>query len=336
MTGNEKYSRMLRFVPGFIRRDFIRKLMALILASIIYAAVLDRLSSIHVVSGVFVPPVEAPEKFVLMEREKGLPDVKVTVSGSQSLLKRLKPEDFTVVDLQIHPERYKEGRPYVLKISPENIQSPIGVKVISVSPESFQIDLDKLGKCELPVEAVFDSKMPIPPGYEVKKVTVFPSKVQLTGPSKILEGLKKDVKTMKTEPISLDRMTQSFDVNTYVALNIPDVKITPGMVLVQTVIEREISTKTFSRLPVRIMRGNDNVSSDVEFLTPALANVTVSAPSEILASLTAPEIKVYIDLSDLGTKGIHELKLNCWVSENNDNKVKVQSVSPQSVKVKIK
>lgn len=325
MFRNEKSRFPLRFIPGFIRRDFIRKLMALILASIIYAAVLDRLSTNHVVPGVRIP-VNPPPGFVLME--EGNPVVKVTVSGSQSLLKRLKPEDFTVTDVEIDPEQYREGRPYVLPVTPENIHSPIGVKVISVSPESFRVDIDKEVSRELPVEAVFDSKMPLPPGYAVTKVTVSPQNVRVTGPSMIL----KELGIMKTEPISLDRMTQSFDVNTYVVMTRPDIKITPGKVLVQTEIKREISTRTFSQIPVRIMRGAENVSAEVEFLSPAYVNVTVSAPSEILERLTSPEIKVHIDLSGVGAKGTFELKLNCWVANN----VEVKSMTPRTVKVRIK
>ena len=98
-------------IPGFIRKDFVRKLMAFILASIIYIAVLDRLSTNHDIPGVAVP-IKPPPGFVLME--EGSPAVRVPVSGSQNLLKRLKPEDFTVSGIEIDPLKYQEGKPYIL------------------------------------------------------------------------------------------------------------------------------------------------------------------------------------------------------------------------------
>ena len=326
MPDNVKHNPLLQMVPGFIRKDFVRKLMAVILASIIYTAVIDRLNATHEIPGIPVP-VKAPPGFVIME--DGNPVIKVTVSGSQSLLKRLKPEDFSVSGVEINPEGYREGKPYVLYVSPENVHSPIGIKVVSVSPESFRFDIDKEESRSLPVEAVFDSKMPLPPGYAVTKVNVSPQHVRVTGPSIILEKL--DV--VKTEPISLDRITQSFDINTDVVISRPDIKVSPGKVLVQTEIQREFDTRTFIGLPIRIMKGKDNEDSLVDLYDVKLATVTVSAPSEILKDLTPGEIKAYIDISGFGNKGVYELELGCWVT---DNRVEVKSLHPETVKVKIR
>ena len=287
---------------------------------------MERLSTSHDISGIHIS-VKPPPGFVLME--EGTLSVKVTVTGSQSLLKRLKANDFSVSGIEIDPDQYQEGKPYILQILPENIHSPIGTTVVSVSPETFRIDIDKEETRDLPVEAVFDSKMPPPPGYAVTKVNVSPQYVRVTAPSMILEKLQ----VMKTEPISLDRMTQSFDINTDVVLSRPDIKVSPGKVLVQTEIKREIEKMVFPGLPVRIMKGSDNENRDVEILNERHASVTVSAPSEILKRLTPPEIKVYVDVSGLGKDGVHEVRLGCWVAGND---VVVERIHPETMKVRIK
>lgn len=316
----------LKLIPRFIRKDFVRKLMAVILASIIYVAVLDRLSTNHEIPGITVP-IKPPPGFVLME--EGNPVVKVTVSGSQSLLKRLKVEDFSVSGLEIDPSNYQEGEPYILPLSPSNIHAPLGISVVSVSPESLRVDIDKQITKELHVQAVYDSKMPLPPGYAISKITVSPQNVRITGPSVIVAKLN----NMKTLPISLDGMTQSFDVNAEVQVSRPDIKVSPGKVLVQTEIKREIERKTYVGLPIRIMKGKDNESAEVDLLNTNLVSVIVSAPSEILRKLSPGEIKVYVDISDLGKSGNHELDLGCWIA---DNGVIVESIHPKKVKVKIK
>ena len=317
---------IMQYLPGFIRKDFVRKLMAVILTAIIYAAVMDRLSTNHDVAGVPLA-VKPPPGFVLME--DGIQSVKVTVAGSQSLLKRLKSSDFIVTGIEIDPDLYQEGKPYILNVRPENISSPIGIKVISVTPQSFRVDMDKVDTKDLPVEAVFDTKMPPPPGYAVNKVNVSPQYVRVTAPSMILEKLQ----VMKTEPISLDRMIQSFDVNTNVVVSRPDIKVSPGKVLVQTEIKREIEKAIFPGLPVRIMKGADNEDCAVDVLNGKTASVTVSAPSEILKRLTPSDIKVYVDISGLGNDGSHELRLGCWVTVND---VVVEQIHPETIKVRIK
>ena len=108
MPNNPEKHTKWQYVPGFIRKDFVRKLMALILTSIIYAAVVERLSINHDISGVHVS-VKPPPGFVLME--DGTLTVKVSVTGSQSLLKRLKAKDFSVSGVEIDPEQYQEGQP---------------------------------------------------------------------------------------------------------------------------------------------------------------------------------------------------------------------------------
>ena len=56
-----------RYVPRIFRKDLARKLIALFLASVIYIAVMDRLSSTREINGIHVP-VNPPADSAAMVR----------------------------------------------------------------------------------------------------------------------------------------------------------------------------------------------------------------------------------------------------------------------------
>ena len=312
-----------KMIPGFIRKDFVRKIIALFLASIIYVAVLDRLSTSREIPGIHIP-LKAPAGFVLIE--KGSPAVRLSVTGSQSKLKELKPEDFTFSEIEIKPENYEEGKSYTLPLSPSNFHGPLGVTVVSVSPESLQVHIDKLVTKDLKVKAEYDTTFPLPHGYVVKGTTVTPELVRVTAPSMVMRNLE-DIKTL---PVELNTMTQDFDIDKNILVPYDGMKVSPQSVVVRTKIERKFEEKTFSDLKINIMQ-----DSNWRFELPSVeyADVTLSAPLEILQKLTSENIKVYAFVGKNIKSGSHTLKLQCNV---NTPGVTVLKISPETVKVTLK
>ncbi len=313
-------------VPAFIREDFVRKLIALILATIIYIGVLDRLGVNQDISGVRVP-VKTPSSFVIIQDQ--MPTVTLTVSGSQSIIKRLKPEDFSVSNIEIQEERYQQGKPYELKLRPENFRAPIGVSVVSVNPEILRIDIDKVETKEVLVRVKFDQNEPLPPGYKLDRHTVHPDKVMVTGPSSSIGKLD----YITTEPISLDRITQNFDITKKLVVHLPNVKVSPLQVKISAEISREFEEKTYTALPIRLISGENQKANSAELKETVHAQVMISAPSEILRTLSADDIKVFVDISNLKESGTYTLPLGCWIGKN---KIEVKTIRPEKVKVKIK
>lgn len=310
-----------RFVPRFIRHDFVRKLIALFLAAIIYIAVLDRLSTNREIPAVNMA-LKPPAGFVIND----IPTVRLSVSGSQSKLKSLKPEDFTVSDIKINPENYKPGQPYTIQLTPDNFHGPLGVSVVAVTPETIQIPIDKIETRALIVKAEYDSGSPLPHGYQVKRSIVKPETVNVTAPSMILRTLG----DIKTYPINLNMITQDFDVYQKVIVPHSDVKIFPREVMVTTEIERTYEEKTFSNLKINIMH---NSNKTFELPENSYADVTVSASNEVLRNLNTDDINVYAFVHQAAEKGTHTLRLKCNVERTG---VTVLKIDPQEVKVIIK
>lgn len=311
-----------RFIPRIIRHDYVRKLIALFLASIIYIGVLDRLSTNREISPVGVQVIP-PAGFVV----KDIPSVRLSVSGSQSKLKSLKPEDFSVSELSINPENYKPGEPYILQLTPDNFIAPLGVSVVSVTPETIQIPIDRIETKSLRVKAEYDSSSPLPQGYKIRKTTIKPSTVNVTAPSMILRTLG-DVKTF---PIKLNTMTQDFDVYQKIVAPHPAVRVYPQEVMVATEIVRTFEEKNFSNLKINIM-----YSADKTFELPEVkyADVTLSAPSGILQKLTADDINVYVFVDHSAEKGTTRMfQLRCDVAKPG---VTILGISPKEIKVTVK
>lgn len=323
MPETEKRRPVWKKCFDLVRRDWIRKVIALVLTSIIYIAVLDRLSITHDLPGINIP-INPPSGFVVMQ--KGTPTVRLVVTGSQNRLKRLKPEDFNVTDVEIDPKKYVEGKPYILQLSPSNFHAPLGVSVVSVSPESLRIDIDKLETVNLPVTAIFDPSQPLPSGYKVDRCTISPAKVRVTAPSVFLRGANA-IKEVKTHPIGLDNMTGTFDINKNIEIPRPDIKISPEEVMIRTSIVRNFEEKTYKNLKIRIMQESGR---NIELADTTFATVKLSASSEVLHKLSSEDIRVYVSASDFvpGSSGI--LKLYCTV---NSKDVTVTSITPESVKV---
>lgn len=323
MPKNERMRSLLTFLYNIVRKDFSRKLIALVLTAIIYVAVLDRLSVSHDIPGIDIP-INPPSGFVVMQA--GTPSVRLTVTGSQSRLKRLKPEDFRITDIEIKPEKYVEGKPYVLQLSPSNFHAPLGVTVVSVSPESLRIDIDKLETLRLPVKASFDPNHPLPTGYKVEECSFNPSEVFVTAPSMFLRG-KNAIKEVITYPIGLSNMTGSFDIDQKILSPRPGIKISPETVSGRVHIIRKFGEKTYKDLKIRIMQNPGQTAKLAEI---SHAAVKLSASSEILNELISDDIHVYVFAGDLPPNGSGMLKLNCTV---NGKDVTILSITPERVKV---
>ncbi len=327
-----KRKKLWRKVPGIIRHDFVRKLLALLLALIVYAAVTDKMGverDIHNVA-VDIPAVltlpGAPNPVTLLKIEGRNPKVKIRVRGSERILKNLSDYDFTIPGPVFKPEGYVPGAPYQLHLSPSDVKGPSRVQILSVEPEVLPVDFDVQEVKSVRIRAVFDPGSPLPEGYAVRKVTFSPQEVRVTGPRLALAKLK----SLQTKPIPLAGITQSFDYSAEVADSLPGLKVSPERVFVQIDVARNIGSLTFSLLPLRVL--DDSRENDCEFLSSSRVDVTLSGLKGRLSHLKQEDVKPYIDISSLKQPGIYNVEVACWVKNNAFRIVKIQ---PSNIKVKI-
>lgn len=110
-----------------------------------------------------------------------------------------------IEDLKLHPERVgvsvdlrqvEPGTGQTLHLSPENIELPVGLEVVRLTPTSLVIDLQRLVSKVVPVRPRFRPGLP-----EGLEVVVEPRGVQVIGPESELGALS-EVTTEWIEPVA--------------------------------------------------------------------------------------------------------------------------------------
>src|SRR5262249_50537926 len=109
--------------------------------------------------------------------------VQVRLRGSSNVIKEITAKDVsTTIDLG------KMGRgEKIVPLSPQNVQAPFGAEVIRVNPSSVRFNLERTITKKIPVVPMIVG-LPTDP-YEVGKVTVTPSVVEIEGPESRVNAL---------------------------------------------------------------------------------------------------------------------------------------------------
>lgn len=323
-------------MPGIIRRDFTRKVFALLLTGIICLALREKHSNTEDSQTFTDIPVELSASVtlpngngqkVLLRKDPKPILVTIKLNGPRWLLQKYSSSDFSIQPPEIDSKKFTEGMPYKLHLTPDNVQKPffLSAKVESVHPDNIEINFDVQKTKTVKIDPVFDSKKPLPEGYAIQKITLTPSEIRVTGPAAILENLE----TLQTRPIPLDGIVQSFDYNAAITVSAPGVKLSQDTVFAQINIERSVITQEFPLLPLRVL--DDKIPNGYEFLSGDRVSVTLSGAKTALAKLKPEDVKPYIDISHL-VPGIYNLPVNCWVTPPEFRIVKTE---PTTIKVKI-
>ena len=105
----------------------------------------------------------------------------------------------------------------IVALSPHNVESPFGADVIRVSPSSVRFTLERTLVKSVPIVPTILGQPP--EGYEVGRVLLSPSTVQIEGPESRINSLS----SIATVPIRVDRRQSAFEQA--VDLDVPDPQI---------------------------------------------------------------------------------------------------------------
>ncbi len=125
-------------------------------------------------------------------------NVKLLISGAMPLINSVKPDQIKVkLDLSHAVPGINK-----LSVTQKNIVLPPGLRLKKIEPSELDITLDKLIEKELPVQPYWIGKLPR--GLVMTQVTARPGTVRVSGG----EFLLKDISTIFTEKIPLDRLSE--------------------------------------------------------------------------------------------------------------------------------
>jgi YbbR domain-containing protein len=125
--------------------------------------------------------------------------VRLEISGSGALLRRIQPEQVSVkLDLS-------KGVPgsNSFAIHPESVSLPPGVLLKGVEPPVVKVTLDMTVKKDLSVQVDWVGKLQEP--YVIAQVKIEPPRVQVSGSARVLSSIS----AIYTEKVSVDQITRS-------------------------------------------------------------------------------------------------------------------------------
>ena len=164
-------------------------------------------------------------------------------------------------------------------------------------------------------------------GFSVQQRAALPESVIVDGPEDVLASLL----FVNTEPVDISGATESISRRVGLVNLPPGVTVidpASGTVEVRVAIEDISSTaQTLSSLPVEPINLAPGLTAEI---APASIDVTVDGPANALTQMTPSDVKIRVDLSDLGP-GEHQVQPEITVPQG----VTWVSNDPTSVRVTI-
>lgn len=312
-------------IPGFIRNDFWRKLVALLFAIIAYWSLKDRLLETRQVYGVPVEIKLATPELVMPGFRRF--EATVLVRGEESVLSTLDPAAIAATIEVSEADRRSDGL-YHVRLHPRHFRRVRGVEVLEVASgtAALSMRLQRRVTREIKVSPRFSGKLS--PDFRRGEVRCLPPSVIVSGP----EDEVNFIQEILTRPIPLSTsVEESFVYNTAPVPPL-NVKVMPEEISVQVSVERNLDDRSFRRLPVSILSDTSR-GLTAEFVDKdPRANVVLSGATPVAGALKAADLRVYIDVTKLNTPGIHQVDAECHVR---NGAAVVRSIQPGSFKVKI-
>ena len=128
----------------------------------------------------------------------------------------------------------------------------------------------------------------LPPGLELKRITVEPSRIKLTGAESQLNGRR----YIYTEFVDLSsiKSTQSIDVELDFG-NLTLVEVTTRVVRVTVEVTTKKILKEFKDVPIQVFGAKKYILID------KVARVKLYGPQMVLGKLTSQQLKVFINIA---------------------------------------
>jgi YbbR domain-containing protein len=253
--------------------------------------------------------------------EATIEPLKIIVAGAQSQVQKVTRARVSV-NLSGIRENIDQSLP--IEVLDENGQKVDGV---TVSPESIHVILpisQQGGYRDVAVKVIVTGRPAS--GYRLTDISVFPPIVTVFAKDPLLVKALPGV--VETQPLDLQNAQE--DIITRLELNLPAGISIVGeqTVLIQAGVSPIESSITLADMRVEIIGLSSGFTAQV---SPTTVDVIVSGPLPLLDTLTRQDIRVTVDLSELGI-GTHQIVPRVEILISN---VVVESILPNTIEVVI-
>lgn len=323
MTKKKESIRFWHIIPGFIRKNFIRKAVALFFAIFIWLRVDDEITQPDTIRDVEVN-LSLPS--MLVRLDDNTVKLNINVKASRRILNKLTKDDFNV-HIKIKDSDFNTFPMSVThKINKSlDITAPSGVTILNVKPEVVTFTLDEKLSKTVPIKLEYSGYLLEEYSYRVS--SIIPSTVIITGPASIIASMK----FIKSKSIILSpENVDDFEID---APLVPkkNVSMSRKMATVQIEIFKKFDTSDFNNIAVKPL-GFPASPAHVIF-KPSNVTVTLYGIRKSLEILKNSEIHPFVDISNLKVPGSYKLKVKYWVDKKD---VTVRGGAPEEIQVELK
>lgn len=279
----------------------------------------EEISEVMPVEAQYAVPESDPREITSTAPET----TQVTVSGPSSAVNRV--ENVVLpISLDNHQSSFQEAfTPYAVDANEQRVSE------VQVLPAQIITDVEirSRGKTVSVIPAV--TGVPAE-GFSVQQRTALPDSIVVDGPGEALESLL----FVNTETVDITGATQSLSSQTGLA-DLPSgvtvIEPESGQVEVRVAIEDTTNTaQTLTGLPVQPIDLGPGFAATIE---PGNIDVTVDGPGSTLTQMTQSDVKIRVDLANLGP-GTYELQPEITVPQgvtwvgNTPETVQVTIIAP--------
>lgn len=263
----------MRFASRHLSRRLPLMIASLLMAIILWLLVI---AEEKIEAGFMVPLVFNNIPSTVVIDEPPMATVYVQIRGSKQAVENILPQQIgTHIDLSMA----RPGDEFV-QITPQNVVLPPGLTVLGVYPP--YLDLKFLAKRPVPIKVRVIGKPA--EGYEIKKITATPDKVEIVGSLRRVESIKE----VNTYPVDIDGFKRSLRIKAEFVQPGGDVRL---LELKPTEVKVDVAArktrKTFEGVPVKGVL-------DLE-IEPDKVTVVVEGDVNLLKDLNADQIEVEVD-----------------------------------------
>ena len=227
--------------------------------------------------------------------------VNVAFLGTRDDLRYLNRE---LIKASVDARSHTDTSTFVVALGSANINAPGNARIDFIRPAALTIRLDREITKQVPVKV--ETQNLLPDGYEIEKITVTPATVELSGPAQRLA----EIEAISTTPVDLDGRIRSINKRRLPLLagdNMAGVTLNPAAVTLDlAIIERSVSNR-FAELPVLpLLPTGRKLRADLD---PEVASLSVKGRPELMKNLTAEDVRLFVDATDLPDSGPAKLPI---------------------------
>jgi uncharacterized protein (TIGR00159 family) len=208
----------LKAKPGLMNEG-LEFALAGVLSVIIVTGIWFSITRGQDILGSFDVPVEYVNRAPQLEiMDTSAASVQLRLSGSRSIIGAIRTEQLRVV---VDLGQAVNGNNSI-PINNDNLTLPPGVTLNDVNPRILEVSMDVLIERALPVQADWVGRLN--PALILADAAIGPEKVNFIGGKSLLDGIR----TVYTEKIPVDRITQSGEITVSLDFNPAKLKISPN------------------------------------------------------------------------------------------------------------